>query len=484
MKILMVGSEAIPFASTGGLGDVMGSLPAALRKEAGEGPDVRVILPLYGTMRAEYREKLTHITDIYVNLSWRHLYCGIFSLERDGVLYYFLDNEYYFKREMLYGSFDDGERYAFFCRAVPEVLHTVGFFPDILHANDWQSALSIVYLRTKFANDPAFWHTKTVYTIHNIEYQGKYGHEILGDVFDLGPQEQPLLDYNGCINLAKAAIVCCDKLTTVSPHYAREIREPYFAHGLEHIIRQSEYKTCGILNGIDTAYYDPANPAEVKFPFTAQTASRVKHKNKTELQRMLGLPEDAGVPMIAMITRLTAHKGLDLVRAALETMTAGNVQFVLLGTGEREFEEFFASMAGRHPDKIAAVLRFDKALSKQIYAAADLFLMPSKSEPCGLSQMIASRYGCVPIVHEVGGLADTIFPYDQSRHTGNGITFYGYDCYDMLDAVNRAVRLYETDMTEFRRLRRNAMHMDFSWAASAKQYLAMYAQLCGKSLSK
>ena len=302
MKILMVGSEAIPFASTGGLGDVMGSLPAALRKEAGEALDVRVILPLYGTMRAEYREKLTHITDIYVNLSWRHLYCGIFSLERDGVLYYFLDNEYYFKREMLYGSFDDGERYAFFCRAVPEVLHTVGFFPDILHANDWQSALSSVYLRTKFANDPAFWHTKTVYTIHNIEYQGKYGHEILGDVFDLGPQEQPLLDYNGCINLAKAAIVCCDKLTTVSPHYAREIREPYFAHGLEHIIRQSEYKTCGILNGIDTAYYDPANPAEVKFPFTAQTASRVKHKNKTELQRMLGLPEDAGVPMIAMIT--------------------------------------------------------------------------------------------------------------------------------------------------------------------------------------
>ncbi|MDY2609056.1 MAG: glycogen synthase GlgA [Eubacteriales bacterium] len=481
MKVLLIGSEAVPFASTGGLGDVMGSLPAALKAEQPDTLDIRVILPLYSSMRHEYREKLTRVCELVVPLAWRQQYCGVFMLEEKGVVYYFLDNEYYFKRAMIYGNYDDGERYAFFCRAIPEVMHAISFYPDILHANDWQSALSVVYLRTKFRNDPAFWNTRTIYTIHNIEYQGKYGHEILWDVFDLPQQDHSLLDYDGCINLTKAAIVCCDRLTTVSPHYAKEIQEPYFAHGLEHIIRQNAHKISGILNGIDTAYYDPSNPADVLFPFNMQTVSRCKPQNKLALQQLLGLPEAADVPMIAMITRLTAHKGLDLVKAVLEQILSGTVQFVLLGTGDSSFESFFADTARRHPDKVAAVLRFDKALSKQIYAAADLFLMPSRSEPCGLSQMIASRYGTVPIVHQVGGLADTIHPFQPQTQKGNGITFYGYDAYDMLDAVMRGIHLYEQTPADFRTLRKNAMEQDFSWTSSAKQYLALYHTLCGQT---
>ena len=478
MKILFVGSEALPFAASGGLGDVMGSLPMAIRAQDPQTMDVRVVMPLYSSIRGEYREKMTFVKECSVPLAWRQLYCGIWQYEREGVIYYFLDNEYYFKRDSLYGSFDDAERYAYFSRAVLEMMREIDFYPDVLHANDWQSALTLIYLRTKYACYQPYTGIRTVYTIHNIDYQGVYGQELLGDIFDLGEGERSLVDYRGDINLTKGAIVCCDALTTVSPHYAEEIRDPYFANGLHYITEQYAYKTRGIVNGIDTAYYDPANKDDLFAPFTLRSAVTGKRKNKLELQRRMGLPESEGTPVIAMVSRLAAHKGFDLVKCVLEQFIAANdVQFVLLGTGEADFEAYFRYLAERYPERVACRFLFDKALSKQIYAGADLFLMPSKSEPCGLSQMIASRYGAVPIVREVGGLYDTIHAYQPAEKTGNGITFYSYNAYDMLDAIRRAVDLYHGDPEGFKALRRNAMKADFSWDASASGYLALYREL-------
>ena len=470
-KILFVGAEALPFAATGGLGDVLGSLPAALHRADGN-VDVRVVIPMYKVISEKYKQRSRLVAEFTVQLSWRRQYCGVWAYKYGDITYYFIDNEYYFKRQSLYGSFDDGERYAYFCKAVMEMLPKIDFIPDVLHCHDWQSALCVIYLKRKYCYLEDYSAMKAVYTIHNIDYQGIYNFDILKDIFCLDSWDRYVVEYDGCINLTKGAIVCCDVLTTVSPRYAEEIQTEYYSSGLHHILKMNKDKIRGIINGIDTDYYNPETDKSIVKNYSLDTIGD-KVENKLALQKTFGLPERGDVPMLAMISRLASHKGFDLVRRVADEILASDVQFVLLGTGEGELEDFFSGLAQRHPDKCGVMLAFDKLLAKQIYASADMFLMPSKSEPCGLAQMIASRYGTIPIVRETGGLYDTIKPYITSEGTGNGFTFKTYNAHDMLDAVRRALSLY-CDKDEWARLVANAMKMDFSWNASAKKYLEMY----------
>ena len=478
-KILFVGAEVMPFAATGGLGDVMGSLPAALKaREKGE-VDVRVILPLYAAVSDEWRAQMKDEVVFSFNLAWRDAYCGIKSLIKDGVTYYFVDNEYYFKRGALYGFFDDGERYAYFSKAVLESMMRLGFYPDVIHANDWQSALTVVYLNTKYRNFEGFEKTKTVYTIHNIEYQGKYSFSILGDVFDLGPGYHALMRYDDCINLTKAAIECADMVSTVSPKYASEIRTPEYSHGLHYVLDRNSHKLCGILNGIDYSYYNPAKDAPLAKNYDRRNTISGKKENKLALQRAYGLPEREDVPMLAIISRLAAHKGLDLVaEIAYDVVRDNDVQLVILGKGEEKFERFFSELERNYPDKVRALLTYDRDLSKKIYAACDIFVMPSKSEPCGLSQMIASRYGAVPVVRETGGLYDSIKGYwvDNGEIKGNGFTFANYSSYELRDRIQAALALYY-DAPQFKKFVSKITGTDFSWASSAEKYMDMYNSL-------
>ena len=466
-KILFVAAEAVPFASTGGLGDVIGSLPEAIVK-TDKNADVRVVLPLHSKVTTETRKEMTKVAEFTVTLSWRNLYCGVWQLKKGGVTYYFIDNEYYFNRSRLYGEYDDAERYAYFCKAVLDMLPEIDFYPDILHAHDWQSALSVVYLRRRY-NYP---NIHTVYTIHNIEYQGVYNFSILGDIFGLSDADREIMEYDGDINLTKGAIVCCDKLTTVSQKYSEEIRTPFYSYGLYHAINRFAFKTMGIVNGIDYKYYNPYSDPDLPANFSTTRLLKNKAVCKEQLQESIGLTPSKDTPIVAMITRLASHKGVDLVKRVIdEALATEDMQFVVLGTGEKDYEDFFCELQERYPGRVRALIEFNKALSKRIYAAADLFLMPSKSEPCGLSQMIASRYGAVPIVRETGGLYDTIKPFNPETSEGNGITFVTYNAHDMLDAIRRAVALYKTPA--FKTLRKNAMTTDFSWSASAEKYLAM-----------
>ncbi|MBO5845439.1 MAG: glycogen/starch synthase, partial [Clostridia bacterium] len=384
-KILFVGAEAMPFAATGGLGDVMGSLPAAIKAAAGDNVDVRVVMPYYSIMSEAIKAECETVTEFYVSLAWRRQYCGIKQLVRDGVTYYFIDNKYYFYRDTLYGNYDDGERFAFFCRAVLDMLGKIDFYPDILHANDWQSALSVVYLNNGYKNIPEYSNIKTIFTIHNIEYQGKYDTAILWDVFGLGWETKGLMEFDGCINLMKGAVMCADKVTTVSQRYSEEICTPEYSHGLDRIFNMSPAKLCGILNGIDYSYYNPATDKDIVENFTWRSLPK-KAKNKLALQEEYGLPTREDVPMIAIISRLASHKGLDIVKECLASIVENNdLQVVVLGKGENVYESFFTELEARYPDKVKALMIYDRALSKRVYAAADIFMMPSKSEPCGLS---------------------------------------------------------------------------------------------------
>lgn len=474
-KILYVASESLPFASSGGLGDVIGSLPCAVKRECVD-DDVRVVMPLYSSISDEYRSKMTKICEFTVTLAWRNQYAGIYSYCKDGVIYYFIDNEYYFKRSSLYGSFDDGERFAYFCSAVMQMMSKLGYFPDILHANDWQAALCVIYLKTTYSHLKEYQGIKTVFSIHNILYQGVYSFDILGDIFDLNEQWSSIVDYNGTINLMKGAIVCCDKLCTVSEKYANEIKTSYFAHGLEYITQSNAEKTVGILNGIDLDYYDPSKDTCLARNYTWRSFKR-KAENKHSLQQRLDLPE-SDCPMISMITRLTDQKGLDLVKAVIDEILNDDIQFVLLGTGDRGYEDFFTSLQQRHPDKVRSIIAFDKDLSKMIYASSDIFLMPSKTEPCGLSQMICSRYGTVPVVRETGGLYDSIKPYVESQDgfEGNGFTFANYNAHDMMYTLRLAISLY-SDGEKWSKLVKKVMRTDFSWNKSAKSYIDLYNNL-------
>ncbi len=468
-KILFVAGEALPFASSGGLGDVIGSLPIALNAE--EDLDVRVVMPLYGHIAEKYRNKFEYVGYKFIDLSWRHQYCGIFRYVHKGVTFYFLDNESYFKRDTLYGQFDDGERFAFFCRAALEILPNIDFFPDILHAHDWHSALSVVYLKQCYRYDDRYKDIKAIFTIHNIQYQGIYDFAILGDVFGLMPSDREIVEYEGCINLLKGAIVCADHVSTVSPTYAKEILSPQFSHGLDGVLNLFSFKLSGILNGIDKDYYNPSKDKEIFANYNTRSMEG-KALCKSGLQKMLGLPE-RDVPMIAVISRLVSHKGLDLVMLAGDDMLQGDVQLVVLGMGDKSYENYFEELAKRYPDKCRVLITYNRDLSKQIYSGADIFLMPSRSEPCGLAQMICSRYGTVPVIHETGGLYDSIKDIG-CLGGGNGFTFAAYSAYEMLGSVNRAVWMFYNDREGFDKLRKKVMRVDFSWKQSARSYIELY----------
>lgn len=477
-KILFIGAEAMPFAATGGLGDVLGSLPAAISKAGGEAVDVRVVLPLYSAISSEWRSQMTLEIEYTVPLSWRNQYCGVYRLCKDGVTYYFIDNEYYFKRDSLYGCFDDGERFAFFCKAAIDMLGMIGFYPNVIHAHDWQAALSIIYLNRKYRQIEGYEQMKTVFTIHNIEYQGKYDFWILGDVFELSDNDRSIVEYDGCINLMKGAIVSADLVSTVSPRYAEEICTAEYAHGLHSILKDHSDKLCGILNGIDYEYYNPKTDGSIAKNFTWQTLSD-KADNKIELQKEVGLPQRKDVPLLSIISRLASHKGLDLISEIVyNIMRDQEVQLVILGKGESRYESFFEGLQEAFPEKVRALITYDRDLSKRIYAASDIFLMPSKSEPCGLSQMIASRYGAIPVTRETGGLYDSIKPYWEENGTihGNGFTFANYSSEELAERTVAAINLWNTEEKRTPLIER-IMQTDFSWSASAKKYLAMYDSL-------
>lgn len=473
-KILHVASEATPYASAGGLGDVIGSLPKALKKTYGDDVDIRVILPLYGSLAPEYRDALEQVYITSVPLSWRWQYCGLYSIEKDGVIFYFVDNEYYFKRPSLYGSFDDAERYAFFCKAVLILMQEINYYPDILHAHDWHTALSVIYLKQHFKNMPNYEDIKAVFTIHNVAYQGVYGFDILGDIFDLSPSEASIVEYNGCINLMKGAIVCADEVTTVSPTYAKELLSPSFSEGLHFILDLYKDKLTGILNGLDYDYYNPSTDESIFKNYSWRSIGR-KKENKTALQEMVGLPINEDVPLFAIVSRLVAHKGIDIIQLAIEEILSKNIQLVILGQGDYHYENFFKSLAERYPTKVRTLLTYNKDLSKRIYAGADMFLMPSRFEPCGLSQMIASRYGTVPIIRETGGLYDTIRDVGWEGG-GNGFTFAAYSPVQLADAVNRACAYYD-DKKAWNELVKKVMRVDFSWSKTADMYVNMYDKL-------
>lgn len=477
MKILYVASEALPYASTGGLADVVGSLPKAVKKIRWES-DVRVVIPLYPAVREKFAEQLELVCEINVRLAWRNQYCGIWKIESDGVTFYFIDNLYYFERKSLYGEYDDAERFAFFSKSVLELMAAVNFYPDILHANDWQSALAVIYLKRKYSHLDEYRNISALFTIHNIDYQGNFDFSILADVFELPEWDRSIVEYNGQINLLKGAIVCADMVNTVSRTYSREILTEYFASGLHYILRQAdaEGKLTGIVNGIDVDYYNCETDPDIAKNYSIDDMSG-KAVDKAELQELCGFDVDPDTPIIAMVSRLASHKGFDLVRHVLEEIIVKNkVQFVLLGTGETDLESYFKNLAHRYPKQVAIKLEYNKALSKKFYAGADMFLMPSKSEPCGLSQMIASRYGTVPIVRECGGLADTIHAYDETNGSGNGFSFTNYNAHDMMNVIGYALKLY-SDQSKWSGLVKNVMNVDFSWNVSAKKYIDIYNSL-------
>lgn len=472
-KILFVAAEALPYVKTGGLGDVAAALPKALVKE---GYDVRVVLPLYFNIPDKFRTTMQYLGCCYVSLAWRYQYCGVFTQKYDGVTYYFLDNEYYFKRNGLYGHYDDAERFAFFSKAALEALPIMDFTPDIIHCHDWHTGLTPVYLDVYYRNVPYCKNARTVFTIHNIQFQGKYGNEICDDILGLPADKKSLVQYQNCVNFMKGAIECSNKVTTVSPTYANEILNSYYSFGLQDILGARKYKLSGIINGIDV---DTNNPATDKALFKNYDKDTVADKaaNKKGLQQMLNLDQNPNVPIIGMVTRLTEQKGMELIANVFEEILSKGVQMVVLGSGDWKYESLLKDMQKRFPDKLRAVLGFSGDLASKIYAGADIFLMPSKFEPCGLSQMISMRYGTIPIVRETGGLKDTVVPYNGATKEGTGFTFYSYNAHDMLYAIERAVGLYYDYKEDWKQLVQNAMSQDFSWNNICKQYIALYENL-------
>ena len=476
MKILFASSEVVPFIKTGGLADVAGSLPQALAKE---GHEVKVILPLYEGVDQEWREQMTFVKCFNVTLAWRQVYCGIFELEREDVTYWFVDNEYYFKRWQIYGHFDDCERFAYFSRAIIEAPGQLGWAPDIIHCNDWQTALVPVYLLEEKYRIPQLASTKTVFTIHNIEYQGRYGDQVLQDVIGLDRSyfNEGMLAFHRDVNLMKGAIMASSFVTTVSPTYAQELRTPFYAHGLDGVINQQSFKLEGILNGIDTDLYDPAQREDLAATFTVKSLAKGKAACKKALQQAVGLQESPDVPVIACVSRLVGHKGFSLVTDALHDIMGLDVQMVVLGTGDWQYEEAFRRAQSQYPGRFSAQLTYSASLSNMVYAGADLFLMPSVSEPCGLSQMIAMRFGTVPVVRETGGLKDTVTPYNKFEGTGRGFTFSNISAGDMTWVLREAVELYHSNKKAWRGLQKEGMTADFSWSSSAKQYLDIYQRV-------
>jgi len=471
MKVLYAASEALPFAASGGLADVAGSLPQALRKRL---IGCRVVMPLYSTIKQELKDTMKFITNISVPVAWRRQYCGIFEAKYGGVTYYLLDNEYYFKRDGLYGYYDDAERFAFFSRAILEIIPHIDFKPDVIHCNDWQTALTPLYYSTMYATQPGYENIKTVFTIHNIQYQGVYGKELIDNVVGLDYSHKNLIEYDDTVNFAKAAIECANAVSTVSPSYAKEILDPWYSHGLDTILKERSFKLRGILNGIDVENYNPETDKDIFKNYSAEKMTG-KATNKRELQKFFGLPEKKDTPVMGMVTRLVSHKGLDLCKAVLDELLATtDIQLVVLGSGDTEYEDFFRGLASRYPEQVGLCLGFIPDLARKIYAGTDFFLMPSKSEPCGLSQMVALRYGSIPIVRETGGLRDSV--KDSGDNEGNGFTFANYNAHEMLHAIRRACEGY-SDKKGWKILVKRAMESDNSWGKSANEYIRMYKEI-------
>ena len=471
MKILFVAAEAAPFVKVGGLGDVIGSLPKALQDEDVE---ARVILPLYSSIDRE-KYNLEYRQHIFINLGWRTVYCGIFETEIDGVKYYFIDNEQYFNRDSVYGQSDDGERFAFFSKAALEILPHIEYKPDILNANDWHTALSIIYLDDlKSRGENFYGDIKSVISIHNIEFQGKFNPYDMGYLFGLDNKYFDALIYNGDLNLLKGAIQLADRINTVSETYAREILDPYFSYGLDKILIVEQGKLKGILNGIDIEKFNPKTDPIIPVNYDIHTFED-KVKNKLELQKELGLEVSESIPLIGMVTRLTHQKGIDLLLQASEDILRTGAQLVVLGTGDAHYESALRSLENYRHDRVRSILLFSNEMSAKIYASSDIFLMPSKTEPCGLSQLISMRYGTVPVVHRVGGLRDTVIPFTGVE--GNGFTFESFQSGDMMDAIYRAVTCFYQSPDEWNQIIKNNLNKDVSWEKSAKQYLSLYQEV-------
>ena len=471
MNVLFVVSECVPFAKSGGLADVAGSLPKELKKL---GHEVRVLLPKYGTIPAHFFDSAKRIAEFEVQLSWRRQYCGIYELEYDGVIYYFMDNEYYFHRPKLYEQFDDGERFAYFCKAAVETLYHIPFLPDIIHTHDWHTGMIPFLLKTQHQHTKLA-HVKNVFTIHNLMFQGIYEKAFLGDVLGVHYDYFNQVEFDGCVNFMKTALTYSDAITTVSPTYKEEIKTAYFGERLEGILQSRNQDLYGIVNGIDHDLYNPKNDQALASLFSANNLAG-KKINKKKLQEYFNLPVDEDKPVIAVVSRLTKQKGFDLVRAVFHEIMQQDVQFILLGTGDPEFEHFFGYSAQWYPDKCRVHIGFNEDLAHQIYAGADLFLMPSKFEPCGLSQLIAMRYGTLPIVRETGGLRDTVQPYNEYTGDGNGFSFTNFNAHDMLYTIQRALSFYEKPDV-WKRIVKNSMEKDYSWARSAIEYERLYTDL-------
>lgn len=474
LKVLCVAAEAVPFAKTGGLADVIGSLPKELLRQD---VDVRVVLPLYEDIPEEFTARMQPLAELTVPVSWRQQYCGVKTLVHEGVTFYFLDNEYYFKRSGFYGYFDDAERFAWFSRAVLEMLPAIDFCPDVLHCHDWHTALTVVYWHTDYRELEFYRHMRTLFTIHNLRYQGVFSKDVLGNVLGLDEEVfQEALEFHGAVNLMKGALVYADRINTVSRTYATEIQQPYFGEGLDGLLRQRRRQLTGIVNGIDYESYDPATDERIFVNYDEEHLAN-KRENKARLQDRLGLPVRREVPLLAIVSRLVAPKGLDLIMHVFDELVASeDLQVVVLGTGEEKYQQLFQQRAWDHPSKVAVSIFFDETLARQIYAGADLFLMPSQFEPCGIGQLIALRYGTVPVVRETGGLKDTVVPFNKYTCRGNGFNFYSYNAHDMLYTIKRALNYYY-DKPVWEKIVHNAMHCDYSWRASARQYISLYREL-------
>lgn len=476
-KILMCSSEVAPFAKTGGLGDVVGALPQALTRL---GHDVRVILPKYGCVPEEYKQQLQFKFFIYVPLGWRRKYCGVFELVKDGVTYYFIDNEYYFGDPYLY-KWNDLERFAFFDKACLEILRHLDYRPDILHCHDWQTGMIPVLLNAYFVRDTFYQGIKTIFTIHNLRYQGIYSMDIVADFFSLDKSffTEDKLEFHGCANLLKGGIVYSDYVTTVSPTYAEEIKTPLGGEKLDGLLAARGQSLYGILNGIDYGEYNSKADRYLYENYDLRNVFSKKKENKMQLQKQLGLPVDGEKAMIGVVSRLVDQKGFDIIAEAMPDLMGMDLQLVVIGTGDAKYENMFRHYAWQHPEKVSANITFSNDLAHKIYGASDLFLMPSMFEPCGLSQMIALAYGTIPIVRETGGLKDTIQPYNEYTGEGNGFSFYPYSAHDMVFTIQHALVLFGDKENVWNPLVKKAMKQDFSWDASAQKYSDLYAQLLG-----
>ncbi len=476
MHILFAASECAPFIKTGGLGDVIGALPKALKKQ---GVGVSVILPKYEDLADEYQQEITHQISIEVPVGWRNQFCGIEKLVKNDITYYFLDNQYYFKRHGSYGFYDDGERFAFFSRAVLEALPYLEEKPDIIHCHDWQTGPISVLLKAHYRNHPFYQDLKTVFTIHNLRYQGVFSKSVLSELLDLSELyfHADGLEFYGSVNYLKAGLAYSDYLTTVSPSYAEEIQTDFFGEHLDGFLRKRNNQLRGIINGVDYDLYNPQNDA---FLYKKYQTYEDKMENKRKLQEQLNLQIDNTIPVISIVTRLVEQKGIDIILRVFHEIMKQNVQFVVLGTGEWYYESVFRDLANQYPGKVSVNTFFNEGFSRKVYAGSDIFLMPSQFEPCGIGQLIALRYGTLPLVRETGGLKDTVKPYNQFTDEGNGFSFMNYNAHDMLHTIEQAVGLYRYQPKKWKQLAERAMKLDYSWDASSKEYINLYKSLIGE----